>query len=475
MVGGKRKIDSQAVRVRTAFFFVIANVNGVCEVHVGYRYYDQSVGLYSTAPSNSPCKPPWGAIKKCELQQDVKNGKGEKADYYQIENEKGEKRLFKTTMMNPLVWGINDFTQQVAGMRVGHKEEILGVYLTFLNSSKDFVNHNPLLHDELGFEIDKYDSQIEEMELKMGNLAEFKSFLNNAVESAMMVDHRKDVLEQISTKANKTSAEVNYKRSKQEVIEAEKQEEINDENGMEQIFTNSYIGRAQVSIDRLSISKKVCTPINMYKVLGLAKSISNRCDPSNLVLTVVPKDEASFDENQLEANDYEVINGRHRLGALLHLDKKNGLASLTGLEDRTVVCYVLKTSCAIQVNYGQLRGNELQASFVRKPHVHEIVYVAEGLKELYPMNQVQDALIRYCKLLSIHPDEVTALKKIVQWPKNSFDALVGVLKLFESYQTADVKKSSDLEKIKVVPKAIFRQLGQVDYKYSPKCKKYPMV
>ena len=72
MVGGKRKIDSQAVRVQTAWFFVIANVNGVCEVHVGYRYYDQSVGLFSTAPSNSPCKPPWGAIKKCELQQDVK-------------------------------------------------------------------------------------------------------------------------------------------------------------------------------------------------------------------------------------------------------------------------------------------------------------------------------------------------------------------------------------------------------------------
>ena len=42
-VRGKRKIDSQAVRVRTAYFFVIARVNGVCEVHVGYRYYDQSV------------------------------------------------------------------------------------------------------------------------------------------------------------------------------------------------------------------------------------------------------------------------------------------------------------------------------------------------------------------------------------------------------------------------------------------------
>ena len=41
--GVKRKVDSHAVRVRTAWFFTIAKVAGVYEVHVGYRYWDQSV------------------------------------------------------------------------------------------------------------------------------------------------------------------------------------------------------------------------------------------------------------------------------------------------------------------------------------------------------------------------------------------------------------------------------------------------
>ena len=52
--------------------------------------------------------------------------------------------------------------------------------------------------------------------------------------------------------------------------------------------------------------------------------------------------------------------------------------------------------------------NELQAKYVRKPYTHEIIFIAEGLKELYPINQVEEALVRYCKLLLVHPDEVTA-------------------------------------------------------------------
>ena len=102
------------------------------------------------------------------------------------------------------------------------------------------------------------------------------------------------------------------KRSKQQVIEGGKQEEIDDEFGVEKAFINGYLGRAMVSIDRLSVSKEVFTTMNQYKVTGLPKSIKERCDPSNLVMTVVPKDMKNFNEKNLEENEYEIFSGRHR-------------------------------------------------------------------------------------------------------------------------------------------------------------------
>ena len=472
MKKSKRKVDSDAVRVRTAWFIVISDVNGVMEIHLGYRYYDQTISLYSTAPASSPRKLPWGAIRNCELKQNVKNGKGEEGDYFQFENERGEKRMFKIQMMNPLLWGINDFTQKVAGLRVGHKEEAIGMYLTKMNTSQGFFLHRAEIHDEWGFEIKNRESQVEDMEKINGDLDEYKEFVLAAQNSALKVDKRVDCLKQISTKPSdvKGSDEVKAKKSKCEVIEEAKQAEIDDETGIEKIFSSNYFGRAFVSIDNLSVSKQVFTQMNKFKVLGLAKSIENRCDPSNLVMTVVPKDMNTFNEDDLDDNEYEILNGRHRFEALVNLDKKGVLSSLKGLEERKLVCYVLKTNCTftIQANYGQLRGNELQASYVRPPHVHEILYVAKGLKDHYSDEQVEEILVRYCKLLSVNPDQVTAVKKFVHWENTAFDMLLTVFKQYESLQTSDIFSSTNLEMYvtrgmtQPVPTATFKQLGQAD-------------
>ena len=66
------------------------------------------------------------------------------------------------------------------------------------------------------------------------------------------------------------------------------------------------------------MSKEVFTTMNQYKVTGLAKSTKERCDLSNLVMTVVPNDMKNFDENALEENEY----GRHRFEALKKLDRR---------------------------------------------------------------------------------------------------------------------------------------------------------
>ena len=321
-LGKKRRVDSQAVRVRTAWYLVIANVNGVCEVHIGYKYYDQSLGLFSTAASSDPCKPPWGAIRGCKFKSNVRNAKGDIADYYEMENGKGEKRLFKIAMMNPLLWGVNDFTQQVTGLRVGLKEELLSVYLSLLVAAAGFSHHRPGVNDSSGFVIETRDLQIEEMEKVLGSLSELRSLISHAEGGALRVGARKEVSELISTKPSSSDAAgPKSKMSKKEKIEVGKQDEIDDKDGVEQMLVKSYLARELISIDKLSISKKVCTEMNEYKVLGLAKSIKSRCDPSNLVLTVIPKEE-SFDGENIDSNHFEVINGRHCsiwIGSICHL------------------------------------------------------------------------------------------------------------------------------------------------------------
>ena len=46
--------------------------------------------------------------------------------------------------------------------------------------------------------------------------------------------------------------------SKQEKIEAEMEDEMENKDGVEQMLTKSYYARELISIDLLSISKKVC-------------------------------------------------------------------------------------------------------------------------------------------------------------------------------------------------------------------------
>ena len=89
-----------------------------------------------------------------------------------------------------------------------------------------------------------------------------------------------------------------------------------------------------MSIDKLSVSSNVFTSMNEYKVADLAKSMFIRCDPSNLVMTVVPKNMESVDEDEWKETEYEIINIRHRFEALKYLERKNQLSSHPGLRQK---------------------------------------------------------------------------------------------------------------------------------------------
>ena len=66
--------------------------------------------------------------------------------------------------------------------------------------------------------------------------------------------------------------------------------------------------------------------------------------------------------------------------ALKKLDQRGLLDDLAVLAGKKVLCYILRTNSEVQATYASLRGNDLQAEYVRKAYLHELLYVVEGLR-----------------------------------------------------------------------------------------------
>ena len=106
------------------------------------------------------------------------------------------------------------------------------------------------------------------------------------------------------------------KRSKVEKVIDSRVEELKSSNGIEKSYISQYVGRADVPISNLAISKKVTMPINPYKVQGLARAMRERFDPSQISLTVVPLDPGELTAENLTSKKFEVIHGRHRYSSI---------------------------------------------------------------------------------------------------------------------------------------------------------------
>ena len=213
-------------------------------------------------------------------------------------------------------------------------------------------------------------------------------------------------------------------------------------------------------------------PMSSIRINGLVKAISERPDPALLCLTVCPTEGASFSVSDLSSNKYEVIHGRHRLQALKLLDAKGLLTQVVGMDQKKIMCHIVRTDCMIQANYGALRGNELQAEFVRKPFLHELVYIMQGLREQYSKEKALETVLRFGKVLEFGVDDLCALKKLGVWPTESLAKLVNVFQKFEKFQTEDAKYLAGRKTTKImkgqtvpVPHNLFRNVAKMTPEY----------
>jgi hypothetical protein len=156
----------------------------------------------------------------------------------------------------------------------------------------------------------------------------------------------------------------------------------------------------------------------------------------------------------------------------MELEKKGLLTSLRGMENKLVTCHIVRADCAIQANYGAIRGNDCQSEFVRKPFVHELVFILEGLTNQFGKDKAIEAVSRYGKSLAFGHDEITAVRKIGAWPIECLSSLAKILKMFQTLQTEDAKIIAKRQSTKImngsiisVPNILLKKLSKVDHNY----------
>ena len=470
----RKSSSTRASRPRTAWFLIVVKLGGTLELDIGWRYYDGSIGFYSDSAKTCSVKPPWGQVVHCEWIE-TNNTRGELGEYFKFKNEMGKKCNFKIDHMNPLLFGVNDFTQEITAMRTSKQDRLLAKFLSVVPNSQGFTNHNPEIHTEWG----EVKAETSSPALSGEEKEDLKKFVRFARQAAIDVDKKSEALDRIVGSGQKVKksdggdGQPVAKKKKVEQMEEEKMVELDDALGVEKSFSSKYFGRADIKLENLSLSSKISIPSNEIKVLGLVNSMQKQFDPSLVCFTVYPADPKKFNSSKLEENNYKIIHGIHRYKALLKLDSKGVLKTLPDMKEKTVTCYIVNVKTDADIVYGNLRGNDL-ASKSRKPYIHELVFIYSSFKDAVNNNagKALDLIVRFAKLLLAHPDEVTALRKISSWNSECFACLVSILKRFEVYGTSDCVDSLSRingkllrgEKMKVT-REMFILIGKSDPEY----------
>ena len=98
-----RHDSSHAERIRTGNLPVVAQCEGVFELHWARKFSDSSVDLYSSDDSRVNNKTPWGSVQSVRFES-MHNKKGQLGDYLIAKNGCNEEVAFKITELKVCVW-----------------------------------------------------------------------------------------------------------------------------------------------------------------------------------------------------------------------------------------------------------------------------------------------------------------------------------------------------------------------------------
>ena len=477
---GKKK---EAIRPRSRFYFVITKLDGEFDFNLGYQYSDGALSFFSTAQRGATFKPPWGTPTSCQMKA-YKNDEGCLVDHFRFTVRNGESRNIKGSLFNFFIAGENDFTRKCTTLIIDSRKELLALYMSLLPYSAGFSLHRPDLHLDSGIRKDGKGICAEDIVQKGATIEEFMSFKIQAESCAIEVSKKKaEALSVIAKSLTETNdkgkkCEVKHVNDDSELVNPKVakrikvfESELNDKKGIESALSDSYVGREDIKIELLSIDKKLSPMYNEFKVDGLVNSMRMRFDPSKIRLTVAPADTTNFNRQKLSENKYVVVSGIHRLAALKKLDAKGEMRTLNCMKDGVIPCYIINPLNPQVLCYENLKSNDLEATYAAKAQLEDLLFVHRNFLQLrMTQSESEETIVRYSKLLLFSADDISALKRLLNWNVSSFIALLAIIEKFRRYETTDAKRIGSKLRLErgqkmAIPKNMFHKLSKVDESY----------
>ena len=363
-----------------------------------------------------------------------------------------------------------------------HKLKLLGHYLTLTSRSAGFSTHSEGF-DEQGFSLrDPCGLKADDLDTEGGSVEDLKGFQTLAKEHAFIFNKGptgdRDIRLSSLNKRKITDffQTTPQKMSKKERTDKNFRDEIEDVAGLEVNLKNSFVNFKMIHIDRLSVSPNLFLQKNEGKVRDLAETMESQFDPTQVILTVCPKDLDQYEKaDTIDQLDFLVIAGQHRLAALKGLDKVGKLENLAGIKNKKIPSYVCKTKSAASENYANIRANDTASKYKDQASNEDLIFVYSGLvKASEKPIMALDAVKRICYSRQTHPEDLAALLKIIEWPVDILEKLMVVLNSFKKFQTMDAPgygaKSRLRNKVaKSLTQTHFRQLGRCKPEFFAEC------
>ena len=372
-------IKNGAKRPRNAWFLATASVLGVHQMDIFYKNTKGDIGPYSPGSRNASVKIPFGPPVLCEYS--VKTVEGAAVGEFKFFNKRRQSAELPEGILYSLGYGsgVTAFSRKVTDIFTDKTSNLLALYLTLLPHSEQFVHHNEELHNKEGFMTDGSGMQERDLVAAGGSLQEFRELAKVAKESAKVVKNVEKGLRDISSyfestgkRKSKGSSAPKPKISKQAAVDENENKELEDEDGLEVQFQNSYMGLVKVPLANIEISAAMSSLVNPHRVKTIMASIRKWYDPSLNVFVICPEENISLDLKNVGKTRFLAVQKLHTLQAFKEMEKAGDFSQLTGHKSKTVLCYVLKTNKPELVLYGNMRSNEISSQFCRKTRPQDL-------------------------------------------------------------------------------------------------------
>jgi hypothetical protein len=356
---------------------------------------------------------------------------------------------------------------------VEDKKRLIANYLSATQCSKNFVHYDER-HDDDGICYDGKGVTLAEVENNGGSLTELRDFIKVAEENATFGDTAQDAFAEVfksgENEKKRKSDSVGTKPTKKASIVINERTELEDPDGLEKKFQNSYMGVAWISLDNISVSKELNIKPNIYRVCKIKESLKFKYDPSQTVVVVAPEEDTErLDLKNLDQK-FIVVQKVHTLAAFKDLDQTGEFEKLTGHSKRKVLCYVVNTRSLSLLRYGNMRANDISNKFARKTFPQDLLHVFETLSAKDSTVNSLKVVERMAKIGRVGPNEATALRKLCKWKQSAFRCLMEVINIYEIYETLDLKSSGNTGRISrgeklCMPNIVFNNLAKVEEAY----------